>query len=611
MIHQMKHKPQKPLDVQLTKGPLETYGIDFKGQNPRNQLNIELAFMRCKTGSTRGWNGEPNPKGKPAWLHFVNAVNLIWNYPGTKKPFVWHPWAIDMAKASFAHKRLGVAGCGSSGKSDYFAVYALVSWLSNPFKNVVLVTTTTLKDAKGRIWGKITGYYNNMVAPPPGKLLDSSYELIAVDPTSGKSMPEYGISLFPGESSKSAESSRAIRGKKHGDGGKIIVIMDEMAELSNSIVNTFEENLTQNPNHQIIGIANPNTPYDPFGLFCEPIAEGGYASITESDFEWEGKGGHVIRFDAELSPNVIEGRTIYPFLMTREQLEEKRHQREIGRLSARGYYRGVKGFWLLDADDEAIYSPAELFRCHGKPVWQGIPTKVGGFDVGYTAGGDRSVLITASIGVCTDGKKRIAFDDVVYLNEDLKNKEIDRTRQIVAKLKAECEKRGILPENLAIDSTAGGGKTFCDAVWANWSNKILRVDFGGKASDRPVSSADRAKSSVRYVNRVSELWYAGKEAVRCDQLRAIPKEASEEMVVRRFKDNKAQDGGSRIKVESKLDMKQRTGKSPDIADALFLVLDLCRERHGLSQIEKAGNQRENTISPLKKKFNKLADLWAA
>ena len=33
-------------------------------------------------------------------------------------------------------------------------------------------------------------------------------------------------------------------------------------------------------------------------------------------------------------------------------------------------------------------------------------------------------------------------------------------------------------------------------------------------------------------------------------------------------------------MESKVDYKSRIGRSPDIADAAFILVDLCRSRHG-------------------------------
>ena len=182
---------------------------------------------------------------------------------------------------------------------------------------------------------------------------------------------------------------------------------------------------------------------------------------------------------------------------------------------------------------------------------------------------------------------------------------------IITELKKICAEEGIAPENLATDSSAGGGKTFADALWSQWSNAFQRVDFGGKASDRPVSAADREKSSVRFANRVSELWAVGKELIRCDQLRNITKEMADDMTSRRYKDNKAADGGSRIKVESKVEMKQRINRSPDVFDSGAVLIELCRTRHGLASIDKPGNSKPGVKSPLKRRFDALASLFAA
>lgn len=602
----MAVKPPKSNVVQLTKGPLNTYGFREKIL-VSSQLQVELALMKIRSGSLRHRDGSKNEKGLPAWKHFCNAVDLIWNYKGSPTPFIWHPWAITMIQDAFKHKRYAVSSGGSGGKTEVFAVYALVWWLSNPFANVVLVNTTTLKDADGRIWGSITKYFSGMVARPPGKLISSAHAIKTVDPKTGQTLDKFGIRLFACEKSKEAESSRAIRGQKHGDGGKIIVIMDEAAELGVAIRNAFEENLTQNPNCQIIALANANSPFDNFGEMCKP-KDGGWEKYDPEWDEWEGEGAFVRRINIETSPNIITGRIIYPFLMTREMLAEKREK--LG-MTSRAYHRGVLGSFLLDGDDETIYSPGEILRIPSECVWQGVPTRVAGFDIAHTVGGDKSVLTIGSVGMCVDGKKRLKFEKHIYLNEDVTNKNVDRTTQMVTKLKEACISEGVTLENLAIDSSAGGGKTFADAIWSQWGNRFLRVDFGGKASDRPVSAADREKSSVRYSNKVSELWGVGKELIRCDQLRGITKEMAEDMTARRYKDNKAQDGGSRIKVESKVDMKKRIGRSPDEADSAFILVDLCRERHGLSSIDKPGNYNQKQTNPLKRRFMGLAELFAA
>lgn len=390
------------------------------------------------------------------------------------------------------------------------------------------------------------------------------------------------------------------------------MILDECAELSWSIVNTFEENLTQNPNIQLIALANANSPFDTFGRLCEPKTvdpdESGWKYYDPAWDEWDGKGAYVRRINIESSPNITEGRVLYPFLMTREMLDEKREK--LG-LNSRSYWRGVLGAFLLDGDDETIYSPGEILRVPKDCKWQGVPTKVAGLDISHTVGGDKTVLTIGQIGICTDGKKRLQFLKHIYLQEDVRQKNVDRTTQIITELKKICAEEGIAPENLATDSSAGGGKTFADALWSQWSNAFLRVDFGGKASDRPVSAADREKSSVRFANRVSELWAVGKELIRCDQLRNITKEMADDMTSRRYKDNKAADGGSRIKVESKVEMKQRINRSPDVFDSGAVLIELCRTRHGLASIDKPGNSKPGVKSPLKRRFDALASLFAA
>jgi len=602
-----KKTGKAPKVVQLTK-ELNWYGFKSAVNGKVvNQLEVELGLFCLKRGSLIKRDGTKNKDGIARWKHAKNAIDIIWNYQGSKTPFAWHPDALRMIKALCKHKRLAISGAGSTGKSDMLAVWALIKWLSKPYKNIVLVNTTTLKDAQLRIWGKIVRYYSNMIVPPPGKLVASAYAIKSVHPKTQEVSEEFGIRLFAGEQSKAAESSRAIRGVKHSDGGEPVVILDEMPELSNAIMATFDENLTQNPNHSIVGLGNPNSPYDTFGQFCEP-KEGGWKTYSEEWKEWQGVGGYVIRLNAEESLNILEGRTVYGFLMTQEMLMEKRER--LGEKS-RAYYRGVLGAFLLEADDETIYSPAELMRIPDECVWANEKEKCGGFDNAFTAGGDRSILYVGEIGICTDGKRRLKFTKFYSINEDAKNTTVDRTTQIIKELRRICEKEGIKPKNLSADATAGGGKTFCDAMWSQWSNEVLRVDFGGKASDRPVSSADREKSSVRYANRVSELWANGKELIRCDNIRGIGKELAEEMVARRYKDNKALDGGSRIKVESKIEMKRRTMKSPDIADAAFCLVELCRERHKLSGDDKPGNYSKTGKTPMKKRFSALSSIYNA
>jgi hypothetical protein len=105
--------------------------------------------------------------------HFKRIVSALWPEDGPK-PFVWHPWAERMLEASCRNKYLAVAGCASSGKTDYFAIWAIVNFIVAPYDTMVLVTSTTLKDSRKRIWGSIRDYWQ--AAPAlPGKLWVHSF----------------------------------------------------------------------------------------------------------------------------------------------------------------------------------------------------------------------------------------------------------------------------------------------------------------------------------------------------------------------------------------------------------------------------------------------------
>ena len=76
---------------------------------------------------------------------------------------------------------------------------------------------------------------------------------------------------------------------------------------------------------------------------------------------------------------------------------------------------------------------------------------------------------------------------------------------------------------------------------------------------------------------MSEIWYQGQELLRSHQLRGITPDLAREMVGRKYE---TRGTNVKIKVESKVDYKSRIGRSPDIADAAFILVDLCRSRHG-------------------------------
>jgi hypothetical protein len=167
----------------------------------------------------------------------------------------------------------------------------------------------------------------------------------------------------------------------------------------------------------------------------------------------------------------------------------------------------------------------------------------------------------------------VAFGKSHLLREDSTKANEPRNFQIARLVREICEKEGVRPEHLAVDAT-GAGDPFCDILSELWSPRIFRVKFGEKPTTMPTSGVSPVKANEKFTNRVTELWYVGVEFLRSGQLKGITSDLARELTARKY----STVSGGKLVVEPKKDMKARMGKSPDLADAAFLMLDICRQR---------------------------------
>lgn len=539
------------------------YGLQFPPG--ASELDVELVVYR---------DGAPHSPGKAH--HFRRIVDILWNHPESSKRFIWHPWAEEMNEAAAANRYLGVGGCASSGKTDFFAVWGIVEWLCAPHATKVIYTSTSLKDSRNRIWSTVEDYFQ-AVPGMPGKLV-SSQGIVRFD-AEGLQSDKFGLSLIACDRKKEKDAVNKFMGYK---ATRMRLVADELPELAESVLTTAYSNLAINEEFRMIGIGNPKSHYDPFGLFCEPAD--GWNSVNESFYRWKTKRGIFIRFDGERSPNILSGVDTYPFLVTKAKLDQAKI---LGERSP-AYYRMMKGFWCPTGESDAVYSEADIerFSGHVKAEWSSAPVKtpVAALDASFTFGGDRCLLRFGVVGTDASGKKVLEFHDSTTIIADVADTATPHSYQICLKVKAACESRGIHPRNFALDST-GAGAPFADILAVVWSPEILRVNFAGAASDRPVSSAEPdVPASDRYYDRVTELWFSGKELLRAGQLRGLDPTTIKEMCNRKYETVKGRK--LLLCVEAKVAMKNRTNESPDNADAAFILVELCRTRLGFVSSEK-------------------------
>lgn len=474
--------------------------------------------------------------------------------------------------------------------TDFGAIWAIINWLAMPLETMVLVTSTSLKDSRKRIWGSIREYFT---ARPglPGKLVDSYGQIRLEDPSGEFSGSDRcGISLVAAEKKMEKEAVGKLIGFKN---SRVLLIADELPEISEAILEAAYGNLSRNPFFQLIGLGNPNSLYDAFGNFARPRA--GWSSISAESHVWDTDRGKCVRFDGKHSPNIIAGETLYPYLLTQERYDDD--ARLFGENSAT-FWRMIRGFWSPTGTSEGVYTESEIvqYKAEDKVVWLDEPIPVAALDPSFTNGGDRTAAVFGHYGRNLDGLMSLNIDEVILLREDVTDKSVPRTFQLAKQFVDLCEKRGIPAKHTALD-VSGGGNPFADVVTSIWSNQFHRVNFAGKASDNPISVFDQTKSSDKYANRVTEIWFSGKELIRTGQLKGIFPALAKEMCARLYTTEKS--GTAKVRVEPKPVMKARTGESPDIADAAFILLDLCRDKLNMASSAAAGDRTSKKPQPWK------------
>lgn len=546
----------------LPNGNIRAYNNEFpSGTTP---LSIELFAFQHGLTEDQGGRGRFN--------HFKTIVDAIWNRPHSPRKFIWSPWAEAMLEEACENQYLSVAGAASCGKSDSFALWAVVQYLCNPANTLVLVTSTTLREARRRVWKSIVEFWT--AAPGmPGKLVDSLGQVRGVT-MRGELTDATGIVLVPAEKSRERDAIGKLVGIKQ---RRVILIADELPELPESLVHAAYMNLATNTYFQMIGLGNPASHFDAFGKFSKP--KRGWHTVSERDTEWETSRGRLIRFDAEQCPNVVQRRIVYPWMPTYEKVQQAKD--DYGEKSAL-YYRMYRGFWAPVGLESAIYSEADLILAMDpdrSPAFKGDTIKVAGLDPSFSFGGDRTIAYFGEVGRDVNGTPLLRLTGYETLKENINDKTNPRTHQISQQFADACIRRKIDPYYAGIDASGAGGP-FIDVVEVMWSRDVLRVQFGGKASDRRSSATDATLSKDRYFNRATEIWFAGKELLRSKQLFGVTEELAQELCSRQYLQSKTTTA-RKVKIESKQEYRDRVGKSPDLADAFFVLLEVARTRCGL------------------------------
>lgn len=499
--------------------------------------------------------------------HFWNIVDMVWG-----DYVVRNPWLDRKLSAMIKYEFCSLAGCASSGKSYGAALYALVQFICDPHGSLVLITSTSIEGARIRVWKTVNDLWSRIpMKDGMGQMVHSKCRIRGFN-EKGEPSDNLGLQIIAAGSGSSEDAYEKLVGLK---ASRLYLIADELPHMPIGVIQAARGNLVNGSEDQpfkMISMGNPSLLTDPFGIMSKP--KDGWKSVHEGDMEWETERGVCIRFDAEQSPNIVNGDERYPWLPKRKMIDLAK--KDYGERSLE-FYRQYKAFWYRDAATETIYSESDIIdgeadRAYDKELDGDIVSSVmvGGADPAFTQGGDLFPLVAARVIESSNGKTYLEVTGIKKL-EDALDDGLPRSQSCVKQLEEMCSKDGISPTNFGYDAT-GAGIAFADIVAANWSSLPIPVQFGGAASDFAAGINDTRPAKEVYANRVSELWVRAKGMLREGMIRGLPPEIIGQMVKRRWNTKSAR--AKKIMVESKVDMKAREGESPDWADAFFVMLEV-------------------------------------
>lgn len=414
------------------------------------------------------------------------------------------------------HRRTVVRACHSAGKS-HIASTAACWWLDShpPGEAFVLSTAPTAPQVRAILWRGINRIHAS--AGLPGRCNQTEW----IMPTGDGSEELVGIGRKPSEHSEGAFQGIHAR--------FVLVILDESQGVPRNLWDATES-IASNANARILAIGNPDVTTGPFVEACNSPELWNEIHIGYK---------HTPAATGEQVPEVVADGLIS---------QEWARDRAIawGEDSALYQSKVLGEFPTGDIDPWRVISEEDAAKCrYIDPAYEDDPdaVRIGGIDVG--GGGDRTVIVER-VGSAV---KRI---------ESFADRDPMRT---VGKLVHLIEEWNL-------------SKVRIDVVGIGWGvagrlREVLK-ERGSRCKMQTVNFAGKSSQPKRFLNIRAEAWWNGRELSRTQawSLAGLGEDAIAELTMPRYE---VVDSSGKVKIEPKDDIRERLGRSPDIADALLLA----------------------------------------
>jgi hypothetical protein len=534
----------------MAKSPLVTYGLESEIPSVVNwnQYTIELKSI--------GRNGTTDLGGVSREEHFHRFIQLaypwVWKY--------WNDWLEQTCWAWNNYSEIGATGCGGAGKTFSFALMAWVEWNASPLKSACVLTSTTSTALRTKLWPRVKDLFNKFnhngtIARCPFHLVDSQTK---IEPNKGDD--EHAVRAVAVEGGELSRAIGSIQGR-HPE--RMIIVVDEGEQTEEAIFFARTNMRIGTRLFKFSALANAINPFSAYGQFIAP--KNGWPSVSEYDEMWETKTGICLHFHGRKSPNVKAGKIVVPGLITQQDIDDTIQHHGANSLH---YWVYIAGFPAPTGVRNTVLDASLIFtgNAQEKAKWTGGYEMWAALDPAFTTGGDECILRFARVGNFDDQLPGIELLPPVQI-KFTEDREYPANYQIADRVREELLNYKCDASNLSMDATSASG--LCDIMSQRIIEgyNIMRVQFGGKPPDTPVSMTDKRRRCDVYKDKVTDLWFCAREVITNGRMRGLDSETAEELCMRQFELQ-----GEKSVVESKKDMKKRTGgKSPDRADPTCIL----------------------------------------
>lgn len=530
-------------------------------------------------------------------FHYRRLQELLW-----PKEKVWHRWNIMELECYVKYRTICELGPASSGKTNSAATNSLTDFYCYPECTTVLICSTTRERLEDRVWGEIKKYHKlakSRVGWLPGNLIEGRQRLVTDHKSAAADGRDFrngviGVACKKGSDYVGLGDFIGIKNKR------VRLVGDELHLLPRVFVDAIS-NLDKNPDLKVVGLGNPKETTDALGILAEPAANlGGWESgidQTPKTKTWPTRRpeGICIQLCGADSPN-LDGKLPIP-LITQAAID--RDVAFYGKDSLQFTMMNM-GMMPRGQGSRRVITRQMCIKNKAteQPIWRDEQrTKIGFLDAAFRGvGGDRCVFGYIEFGAeALPGDEEPVISAIMDRRTDAPNRrqllhlvelsivpikvigtigapvnEVED--QITEYCMQACNLRGIPAANFFYDS--GMRTSLVTSMTRLWSIETNPIDCGGTPSERKVSEGIEVLCKDYYSKRITEFWYSVRLIIEAQQFRGMTEDVMLEGCSREWRTV----GNNKIEVETKDEMKEKTGRSPDLFDALAIGVEGARQR---------------------------------